>query len=151
MTRWIILACIAVLTLSLTGCSGTLGELLGDDAMGAKIGGSSWDSTNSILEITGDTVLITGADYKGRAISITLYNRDDLPGTVILNSTTGKCVYTPLITNPGDSYTSYDNSGMVIVDSISSSRCKGTFSFKAKNDDDEEITITNGYFDMRTD
>ena len=151
MKRWILFACVGILMITLAGCSGTIGELLGDDAMGAKIGDSSWDSTNSVLTITGDTVLITGADYKGRAITITLYDRSDLPGTVILNSTTGKAVYTPLVTNPGDSYTSYDSSGMVIVDSISSSRVKGTFSFRAKNDDDEEVTITNGYFDMETD
>jgi hypothetical protein len=153
MTRtklWMLLGTAVVATCLLAGCSGALNQLIGDGNMSAEIGGSDWESTASDLRFEGNTVVMSGSDYKGRAITITLSDRASLPTMVMLGTAAGVATYTPNITSPGDTYTTFTNSGTVQVESITTHSIKGTFNFRAKKSDDTEVIIDFGRFDLST-
>ena len=151
MKLWMMLGTAVVATCLLAGCSGALNRLIGDGNMSAEIGGSNWESTASNVRFEGNTVVLSGSDYKGRAITITLSDRASLPTMVMLGTAAGVATYTPKVTAPDDTYTTFTNSGTVQVESITTGAIKGTFNFRAKKTDGTEVVIDFGRFNLRTD
>lgn len=165
-----ILVLMAVIAVSLTSCKkdddgGGGGSTGGEGIVSAKVDGNSFSSLEAtsfavITSQSGFSALnVQGNDANGRAISLQISGFDGVGTYEITDSNVFSLVsYMEIdINNPTNAETwfaPYENSGAigeVKVSERTDTRVKGTFSFKAKNQNgDQSIkNITDGTFDVK--
>lgn len=143
---------------------GGSGGNAGDGVMQAKIGGTSWTSakisTSAQYVEIGKSLTMLGTDASGKAIQILINNYDGSTGTWQIPNGVGLIgvVASYMEVNLGGSSKTwaapYSNSGVIgeikISEFSKSGSVKGTFKFKARNQNDNADfkDITEGSFNM---
>ncbi len=159
MLRNLSLAALIISIMVFAGCSdksddGTSSANTEGGKVTAKIDGKSWSASEVVAIRNGNILTLTGQAFPGgtgsEQLQITLSNITG-PGDFVLSfiGNTGR-----FTTGSASSITNYltldQNAGTVKVTSIDDKGAKGTFSFTAKNPDNqaEVKKITEGSFDV---
>jgi hypothetical protein len=162
------LGCLILITIA--ACKknddGGSGGSAGDGVMQAKVSGTSWTSskisTSAQYVALAKSLTMLGTDASGKAINIIINNYDGSTGTWQIPNGVGGIAVTASymetnITNPTSSKTyaaPYSGSGVIgeikISEFSNSGSVKGTFKFKARNQNDNADfkDITEGSFNM---
>lgn len=125
----------------------------GTDPMSAKVGGNAWQATSKLAIVSGDLFLFQG--YADDNTSIGFYvNNNATEGTVYDFTASsveqGMYVTDKTIMDPSLMYmASVGNGGQIKILENDASHMKGLFYFNGKTKAGEEITVTEGYFNVQ--
>ena len=125
-----------------------------DGTVRATVSGASYSATCVRVEVEEGAVLIASVDNvvsQNNQTSITLTLPSTTPGTFTIESNNGAlATYVARTSDPNDQTgeTYAATSGTITLEDYSAGSAEGTFSFTARNLDDESVTVTGGRFDV---
>ncbi len=149
-----IFALMAVSAIGFAGCTSTdtpTPNLPGSGSMTAKIDGSEWKAALAVQAVKASgTLQVSGSDNNGKQLNVTIMNYTG-SGTYTLggpatsgNGSNGRWTAGTSSTQTYNTMVGQGEGTCTVTEA--SGNVEGTFSFKAKNSDNIEVSVTNGSF-----
>ncbi len=121
-------------------------------SMSAKVDGSDWSASLAVVGVYSNNLFtVTGSDNNSKQLQVTVMNVNGTGeytlGETLTNQNSGR--WTAGI-NTDQTYSTMlgMGSGKVNITEWTGSSAKGTFSFTAKNSEQEEVSISGGEFSV---
>lgn len=148
-TYLILITLFAVISFSSCKKSNDSDPVTGNGTISLSYDGTAWSATLAVQAVnTNGVINITGSDSNAHQAAVTLLGATG-PGTYEITSIgQNQLRWTEgLGTNDTYSANGIVGSGSIVVDELSDTHIKGTFSFTGQNTNGDTRTITNGKFE----
>jgi len=148
-TYFILLTLIAVISFSSCKKSEDTNPITGNGSISLSYDGTAWSATLAVQAVNSNGVInVTGSDSDAHQAAVTLVGVSTA-GTYEITSLTGNQLRWTEGLGTNDTYSANGivGSGSIVVEELSDTHIKGTFSFVGQNTNGDSRNITNGKFE----
>lgn len=148
-TYFFLFSLLAIISISSCKKSDDTNPVTGNGSISLSYDGTAWSATLAVQAINSNGVInVTGSDSDAHQAAVTLLGVSS-PGTYEITSLSGNQLRWTEGLGSNDTYSANGivGSGSIVVDEISDTHIKGTFSFQGQNTNGGTRSITNGKFE----